>query len=143
MKGLWLVALLFFVAAAAHAEAPPCYKDLELNFFRTDLVNEALSLHKIPQSNWNLINYELKNRVKRVPEMIKQRAKKMDPNPLATPFLPELAQQLLDSVLIDIFQETLSVFHLNNTEQTKEMYNYIREKQKQRMISCFGEEKKL
>lgn len=146
MRIFWYRAMLLALVAlstpiAITAEAPACYRDLEVNFFRQNLVNEALSLHAVSQSNWALINTELQRNVKRVPEMIKDRAKKMDPNPFGTPFQSHAASELLQQVLLQVFSETLAIFHITNQAKIEEMFQYIRERQSQRLVSCFGDEK--
>ena len=125
------------------AEAPLCYKELEANFFNANLVNEALSLHSVSQSNWPLINTELQNNLKRVPELVKEKAKKMNPNPFGNPFQPHEASKLLRSVLFEIFSETLADFQITNQGKVQEMFRYIRERQSQRLLSCFGQEDEL
>lgn len=132
--------LAFSCPVIAIADAPPCYKDLEVNFFNPTLVNEALSLHSISQSNWTLINTELQNNLKRVPELVKERAKKMNPNPFGNPFQPQEASKLLREVLLEVFSETLAGFQITNQGKVQEMFRYIRERQSQRLLSCFGAE---
>ena len=124
----------------AEAEAPLCYKQLEADFFNTNFVNESLSLHSVSQSNWPLINTELQKNLKRVPELVKERAKKMDPNPFGNPFQPEEASKLLRKVLYEVFSETLANFQITNQSKVQEMFRYIRERQSQRLLSCFGQE---
>lgn len=139
MTSLWILS----APMTTDAEIPACYKDLELNFFRSNLVNEALSLHAVSQSNWSLINQELQRNLKRVPELIRERAKKMDPNPFGPPFQPREASELLQKVLLEVFSDTLSVFHITNQGKIEEMFQYLRERQSQRLVSCFGEEEAL
>lgn len=122
-------------------DVPPCYRNLEVNFFRTDLVNEALSLHGVSQSKWNLINTQLQGNVKGVPQLVKEKAKKMEPNPFDPPFQSQEAAELLRQVLLEVFSETLANFHITNQANVKEMFQYIRERQSQLLISCFGQEK--
>jgi hypothetical protein len=136
-KRLLQIALgLLVTAEIAVADVPACYRDLELNFFRPNLVNETLSMHAISQSNWALINEELRRHTRRVPEMVRARAKQMNPNPLGSPFDSEIALQLLQQVLLEVFSETLSLFHITNQSKVEEMFQYIREQQIERLTSC-------
>lgn len=130
-------ALALSLTSLAYAEVPSCFHDLERNFFRTDYVNEALSLQGIGQSNWAIINTELRGQIKRVPEMVKQRAKYLSPNPLESPFDPVGAEALLDGVLLDVLAETLQIFQITNRSRAEEMYAYIKEKQIDRFHHCF------
>jgi len=128
--------ITFFI----NAETPPCYKDIESNFFRVDFVSEALSIHSVPQSNWSLINIELQKNIKEVPSMVRARANRMRPNPFGTPFQPQEASELMRQVLLEIFSNTLATFHITNQQKVEEMFQYIRQRQSQRMLACFGQE---
>lgn len=140
-KILLATLLMTLNTTSVFAEAPPCYRALEVNFFNPNLVNEALSLHAVSQSNWNLINSELQKNLKIVPETVKERAKKMDSNPFNYPFQPQEASELLRQVLFEVFSKTLATFHITNQDNVEEMFQYIRERQSQRLASCFGQEK--
>jgi len=139
-KILLLIILVIINPVVAYADAPPCYKNIEANFFRPELVSEALSLHSVPQSQWTLINTELQQELKRVPIMVKERASKMHPNPFGTPFQPQAAVEVLRQVLFEVFSSTLATFNITNQQKIEEMFQYIRQRQSQRMLSCFGQE---
>lgn len=145
MSLAWPVNFLIFALALTavpilSADVPPCYRDLEVNFFDPNIVNEAFSLHAISQSNWNLINTELQRNMKQVPELIRERAKQIDPNPFESPFQPEAASELLQQALLEVFSKTLSIFHITNQYNIEEMFNYIRKRQRARLTACLGEE---
>ena len=123
----------------APCEMPPCYRDLETNFFNPALVSEALSLHSVFQSSWTLIISELQTNVKRVPDLVKARAKKMERNPFEPTFQPQEAAALLRQVLFEVFSQTLADFHITNQNNVDEMFQYIRERQSQRFLACFGD----
>ena len=125
----------------APCEMPPCYRDLEVNFFNPTLVNEALSLHSVFQSSWSLINYELQKNVRRVPELVKARAREMERNPFEPTFQPQEASALLRQVLFDVFSQTLAEFNITNQNNVDEMFQYIRERQSHRFLACFGQTK--
>jgi hypothetical protein len=132
---LGLMSLPFF----SFGQMPSCYRDLETNFFKPNLVNETLSLHSISQSNWALINEELQRNVLQVPRMVRERASHMHPNPFE-PFQPQAASALLRTVLLEVLSNSLAVFHITNQNQIEEMYQYIRERQSQLFLSCLGDE---
>jgi hypothetical protein len=144
MMKVYCQTVFIFIAVTAFsamfAEVPPCFRDLENNFFRPNLVNEALSMHSVFQSTWTPINQQLSRNARRAPEIIRARAKQMDPNPLGTPFLPKEASWLLQQVLLEIFSETLTPFHVVSPGKIEEMFQYIREKQIQRFHACFGDD---
>lgn len=134
MLGFFLT-LPFF----SDGQIPFCYREFETNFFKPNLVNEALSLQAVPQSNWILINEELRKNMREVPRLVREKAGHMEPNPFS-PFRPHAASALLRSVLFDVFSSTLAVFHITNQNKVDEMFKYIRERQSQYILSCFGEE---
>lgn len=138
LKGsAWLVCCL--LVAELSALTPSCVRDIELHFFQQNLVQEAFSLHGISQSNWNLINYELARRVKRVPDIVEKKARRMDPNPFGPPYRPFDVQDIVEATLLEVFKETLSLFQIQNEGQIVEMFNYIRNKQEHKFVNCFGE----
>lgn len=139
-KTILLAVVAFTSPLAAQAGAPPCYKNIEANFFRPEHVSEALSLHSVSQSNWSLINAELQQQMKRVPNMVRERADRMDPNPFGAPFQPQAAVEILRQVLLEVFSGTLALFNINNQQKIEEMFQYIRQRQGQRMLACFGQE---
>lgn len=100
-------------------DIPPCVQALELQFFQQNLVQEALSLHGVSQSNWNLIYYELSKRVKKVPEIVARRASQMQPNPYGPPYKPFLLQEIVESVLLAVFKETLLQFSIYKMKITR------------------------
>lgn len=137
---IMMIGLSISLPFLSYGETPFCYKELERNFFKPALVDEALSLHSVPQSNWSLINNELQRNVKRVPELVKERAKRMDPNPFGTPFQPQAASEVLRGALLEVFSSTLALFHITNQNNINEMFQYIRERQSQFLLACFGDE---
>lgn len=132
-----LLVPLLLACPSLQAEAPSCFKEIERDFFRTDYVYEALSLQGVGQSNWAIINAELRSRAKLIPEIVEGRAQQMIPNPLAFPFDPEGAEALLSRVFIDVLNDTLRVFNIDNRNKAEEMYRYIRDKQVDRFNRCF------
>lgn len=138
LRALCLLIASFSFTSNLSAEVPACFSQLERDFFRPDIVSEALSIQSIGQSNWAIINSELRERAKKVPEMVKERARKLIPNPLAYPYDPAGAQALLEEVLQQVLAETLSLFQIYNRAQIGEIYGYIKQKQIDRFNRCFG-----
>lgn len=132
--------LVLIGAVAVDASESSCYKDIEKNFFNENLVNQALALHNISQSNWSLINQSLRENSKDISRVVRQRAAKMNPNPFDSPFRPLIAAKLLNQVQFEIFSSTLAAFGVANSEQVKEMFLFIRTSHGQKLIACFGAE---
>lgn len=125
-------------------DSPACYKRLERYFFKEIYLYEALSLHNVYQSNWKPIYNELESYMREAPNMIKERARAMDNNPLEHPFQPEAAKKLLFDTLFDIFQKVLLDWSVNaenviNQNDIREMFEYIKNKQQDQIDLCFPE----
>ncbi len=147
MKTYLVKAILFvsvcmcFDMAHAWRDVPSCYKDLEINFFDPEITTQAFALHNIDQSSWNLLLQSLKNKAANVPSIIDQRAKRMQRNPLDHPFQPKEAEQLLMDVLYENLVEALHERNFITQFDNREMFNYIRRRQADRLKACFGEYK--
>jgi hypothetical protein len=135
-----LLFLLWSIAVCADDRSLACFKEIELDFFREDIVSQALSLHGVSQTNWKNINNNLRERARHVPRILRQKAEYMHPNPFQSPFQTRVAAQLLRQTLYEIFAATLKDNNITNESNIKDMFRYIREKQAHRLIACFGEE---
>lgn len=127
--------------------SPRCFKDLSVNFFQTGIVSQALSMHKVDQSVWTPIVQQLQEVSKKVPDMVKKRARAMSPNPLEPVFIPEAAYSILTDVLFEVFSGVLISYNAYqdiriNGDDIKNMFDYIMSKQTSRFENCFGPQKK-
>ncbi len=122
--------------------SPRCFKDLEINFFQPSIVSQALSLHHVDQSIWTPITQFLHEASKKVPDIIKKKAERMSPNPLTPKFIPEVAYQLLNETLFQIFSDVLITYNSYqdlkiNGDDMRSMFEYIKDKQAHRLDPCF------
>lgn len=140
-----MIALFCLMATClqAYDASPSCYKDLELNFFQRAVVSQALNLHRVDQGAWTPIVQILQETSKRVPALIKAKALRLSPNPFDPVFIPELARQLLEETLFEVFSGVMISY--NPYQQLKinggdiqDMFNYILNSQAKRMERCFG-----
>lgn len=142
-KSIIICSFIFINSSLLGFDASPrCFKDLEINFFQPSLVSQALSLHHVDQSIWTPINQYLQEASKKVPAIIKAKAEKMNPNPLTPKFIPEVAFQLLNETLFQIFSDVMIQYNsyqqLNiNGDDIRSMFEYIKEKQSRRLEPCF------
>jgi hypothetical protein len=123
--------------------SPNCYKDLELNFFQPALVSQALSMHHVDQSSWTPIVQILKEASKKVPATIKTKARNFKPNPFEPVFIPEVAMQLLEETLFEVFYGVMISYNPYqqiriNGDDIRDMFSYILNKQAKKMEGCFG-----
>ena len=131
---------MFFLPSLLAGEASVCYKDIEKDFFREVFVNQALSIHNVSQSTWRAINVKLQENARHVPELVKQRAAAMRRDPFKTPFQADVAGELLNHVLFEVFSSTLAQFNVTNASDVSQMFRYLRERQQARLVTCFGKE---
>lgn len=147
MKQKFLLFVIFCGVTSLHAynDEPACFRDLQVNFFRPDLVATALSLNKVSQSAWQPIQNQLIIQSAYVPRIIHDRAQSMGlQNPLEYPFNAPLATKLLWEVLYGVFTEVLqssNVTSLNSgtvmtAENIQDMFEYIRLEQASNLDAC-------
>ena len=127
----------------AYHDVPACYRDLEEHFFVPEVVARALSLHNVYQSQWNIIVTDLQRRSQEVHRIIDARAKHMSPDPLNRPIQPKEAKELLLEVLFEIFVDVMHQRDFTSQADIREMFNYIRRQQSERLKTCFGIEDKI
>lgn len=132
--------MTFAVATHVHAydDSPSCFKDLQTNFFSYDAVAQALSMHYTQQGQWQLYYTAIKDRAKYVPDILKARAAKMDPNPLEHPFQAKAAEELLEQVLYDVFYDAMIYNGYTNQSSIRDMFHYIRQQNAYRIQQCLG-----
>lgn len=125
-------------------DEPECYKELQVDFFRSELVSQTMSLYSLTQSSWQMIVYELQKRSReKVPDIIHYKASRMRPNPLEYPFNPKIASQILFDTLFDLLKEVFrgyNIFQQFNDTDYKGMFNEIKRKQRDRLRKCFGDD---
>lgn len=119
---------------------PPCFKDLEENFFRDDLVLQALSLQYnwYSQGQWALIVRGLHDRSRDIPYMLERRASLARPSPLEYPFQYEQASKLLFEILFEVFHQVMIESGITNEGIINSMFKYIRDQQANRINACLG-----
>lgn len=132
-----LIAAVLLFGGALNGEAPSCFREIARDFFRADIVSQALSIQNVAQSNWAIINYELELRASEIPQRIRTRANQLIPNPLE-PYDPIAAQALLEEVLQQVLAETLVLFHIDSRAKIGEIYGFIKEKQIDKFNRCFS-----
>lgn len=141
--GFLCVVILFGNSLSAFLAEPRCYQDLEVNFFREDIVSQALSLHNVAQGGWYAITQQLKERSRDIPKTIHERAARLGRNPLSYPFQAKEAAELLRQVLWEVFYTVIEqspVISQINPSDIPSMFAYIRQQQAAKLKACFGPE---
>jgi hypothetical protein len=147
INGIALTLCALFVAVfapfSAEAAIPPCYYDLERNFFKSENVIKALSFQQlaITQSMWSGINSEIQRRASNIPALVKARASKMAQNPFAIPYQPEAAGAVFQSVLMDILASSLAQYNVTNPVTVAQIFDYLKQQQIVQWEACFVSDK--
>ncbi|MBA3816896.1 MAG: hypothetical protein H0X29_10345 [Parachlamydiaceae bacterium] len=137
---LFYLILLIATPFCIFAQESGCYLNIERNFFNESVVNQALASRNISQSNWTLINQSLRAKTREIPAMVRERAKKLNPNPFDTPFRPIVAGEILKQVQFEVFVATLALFKITNLNDIQDMFIIIRKSHRANLKECFGEE---
>jgi hypothetical protein len=138
MKFVYLALLVILPLAVLQGEEKACIREIESTFFNPFFVSQALSLHDVSQSTWSQVNLELQKKIPSLHPLVLEKAAKMQPNPLKTPFQPHEAAQVVEEALYEVFASVLAEFNIQNAYEIREMFNYIREQQNSRFVDCFG-----
>lgn len=152
LKARWLLGLFlasiflsYVLNAQLYIAEKPCFKELQTEFFRPDLVMQALSLQGVYENQWTLIAQKLKDRSRDVPKLLQEKATRLEltgqRNPLLNPFQPAATDQLLNEILMDIFTNVLKESNVTDPPfNIRAMFGYIRSKQSAKIKACYGEE---
>jgi hypothetical protein len=147
IKSWWFIFLsccLFWNGSGLKAveNIPPCFADLEVNFFNYTLLAQAFSMNRISQSLVSSILTDLQQRSQQVPALVRDQARALIPNPLEYPFQVPTATALLKRTLHAVFRQSIIVnYALQGTNETAigTMFEYIWFNQSQRLVQCLGE----
>lgn len=148
MRRIFCICLWLMTSVSASLLALPtvvqdpsrCFKDLQTNFFREDIVYEGLSFYQIPQGLWSPIFQGLQVRSDSVSARMKKKTAFMVPNPIEYPMNREAAVSILKSVLYEIFMETMNDYQANEQPTAAYIFEFIFSKRLPELKACFGEE---
>lgn len=130
--------LLFPLLAFGFDDSPPCLRELQAEFFPPEVVRQAFDMYYVFQSQWGPILLEIRRGTSVSNLRLRERARKMKPNPLQHPFDPEKTRELLLEIQFEIFQSALIKNYFNNVEAIQGMFNFIVNAQGKRLEACFG-----
>lgn len=122
------------------ADPLPCFKDLQVNFFQDEIVNQALNFYNVPQGLWLQITIDLKQLSRDVPARMKKKTARMVRNPLAYPLQRAEAAVILRDTLFEVCSEVLRMHYITERPTVDYIFDYIFMRQVPKMIPCLGEE---
>lgn len=146
MKKNFILSLLLLgclSSLSAWDESPRCMYSLETQFFDAKTVKESLDLYHVVQTLWDPIYTDLTINVKRVPDLVKIRSRKMSPSPIDHPFDPEKTKQVLIEAEFEVFRDTMVGHYFEDLNAIHGMFNYILKQQEGKIDQCLGVKKKV
>lgn len=123
--------------------SPPCYKELQLNFFKYEYLGQALSYHYIPQSDWQATYNDLKQASAAIPSQIKASALRYPRNPLDHPFMTKESAEILRDALYQTFVAVMRRHSFTVESDIQNMFQFIAKSQYSTLQRCFGEDAQI
>lgn len=127
----------------AYDASPPCYKELQLNFFKYEYLGQALGFHYIPQSDWQATYNDLKSASQNIPSQIRAISLRFQRNPLDYPFQTKESAQILYDALFQTFVMVMRRHSFTVESDIENMFRYIARKQAGTLKICFGEDAEI
>ena len=125
MRILAILFLILTLPLVAYDDRPPCYKDLERDFFHFKILGEAFSNWLVPQGQWDPIFRMLVDRQEQAEYVINEGARRYSPNPLQNPFQSDVARDLLHQTMYQIFERCMLESGFFDTVSIARMFEYI------------------
>lgn len=123
--------------------SPNCMYSLETQFFDRKTVTESFDLYHVFQSQWGPMYTSLTANVRRVPDLVRAKSRKMSPSPIDYPFDPERAKQVLIEAEFEVFRDTMIGHYFEDLNAIHGMFDYILRQQEGKINQCLGIKKKV
>jgi hypothetical protein len=140
---LCLVMMGFTISSplCSYDQSPPCYRQIQQNFFRQDLLVAGLGLYSVNQNIWLNIYQDLQRGVQSVPSMVEALARSKNPNPLDPTFIPGVAAEILQQALFNVFQGVMRFYAAQGNTIIDQntingIFRYIWEQQYNQLAAC-------
>jgi hypothetical protein len=127
------------VKAPTESEFRQCIQQMTNTLGRYEIVAQALSLYRAPQSQWSPIALAFQRNLRELNSRFQAAATKHVPNPFR-PYNPNVLQQVLQATLLEIWSESLSIAKAVNSSTppsaTIPMLEYIIRHQPDNIRHC-------
>lgn len=144
MKKYFILSLLgCTLRLAAWDASPPCLYPLETQFFDAKSVKESFDLYHVFQSQWDPIYSDLIRNVRRVPDLVKEKSRKLKPSPIDHPFDADKVKQILLDSEFEVFRDTMISHYFEDLNAIQGMFNYILRQQEGKINQCLGVKRKV
>lgn len=117
-------------------DTPPCFHQLEREFFNRKNVIEALSFAQVQQGVWELIAGDLDQKSGSIHEEVKRKGKDLKNNPLEKPFNMGQAKKLLEQVLLARIKEAFVKYDVYREGDVQVTFNFLKDRQKRIWQEC-------
>lgn len=141
MMKKFLLTLLIPMSLMGFNDAPSCLYDLQVNFFPPDISRQSFDMFYIFQSHWDLILTSLKHEANQVPQIMRERARALKPNPMEYPFDADKTKELLLAIEYEVFHKVLIRNYVYDLQAIKGMFDNIVQHQQKRIDGCLVKKK--
>ncbi len=138
---IFILTVLLQNPCFSQSSLPPCYQNLETQFFKYEIATQAFSMNRVDQNQWDSLVTQLQEQSQNVPNLIGMQAQQMRPNPLESPIQVAVAVQLLHDALFTVFRKVMLDNYITiNTNEVAigEMFRYIWFQQLPAISNCLG-----
>jgi hypothetical protein len=150
-KIIWNFIFIICLGSAslsAYDATPKCFRQLEQSFFTRKHVFQALAMYYwvIKQGSWELVYTDISRNVRSIHTVLRQKGQAMGRNPFDHPFQTDVAYQLLDQTLKEIFTHAMNNAITDQTpwsnmgqfdKMVDSMYQYIKEQNQPMWEQCY------
>lgn len=133
--------VLAFPAGAIAADE--CSKELLLDYFPKQFVQETLKKFNVPQDKWDAITSSLAAKDKDVVKIVEDKASKLTPNPLKDrdPQQRQIAVKLFRETLLQVFSDALQANGVTDQKQLQGMLDDIQQQKAKNFAMCMEKQK--
>jgi hypothetical protein len=133
----YLIAFFLFMGAL-EASPPACFTQLQNEAFPYEKVVQAFDSANVYQSSWSYLYSQIQATKSQIPNIIRSMANQMNPNPLGTPFQPEIAVELLKRAEYQVFFNVMNASQYNNESDIRQMFEFIFQTHANKIYQCLG-----
>ncbi|CRX38073.1 hypothetical protein [Estrella lausannensis] len=117
-------------------DTPPCFLQLEREFFNRKNVIEALAFARVQQGVWELIASDLDQKSGTIHAELKRRARELKPDPLEKPFNMGQSKKLLEQILLSLIKQAFVKYDVYRENDVVVTFSFLKDRQKRIWQEC-------
>lgn len=117
-------------------DTPPCFQQLEREFFNRKNVIEALAFARVQQGVWELIAGDLDQKSGSIHAELKRRAREIKPDPLQRPFNMGQSKKLLEQILLSLLKQSFVKYDVYRENDVLVTFSFLKDRQKRIWHEC-------